>query len=54
MSVQLKRGETVSLNALARQNNSTATQPVILSNSERVRKLNDLNALYTIMKVRGV
>lgn len=54
MSHTMKRGETVSLNALASKAIHGASPRTILSNTELVRKCNDLTALHLIMKVRGV
>jgi hypothetical protein len=49
MTYILSRGETVSLNELAR-----VRRPLIIeSNTEKMRR-NDLDALYILLKLKGV
>ncbi len=54
MSVQLRRGESVSLTALARGSQDRKSVAPVMSNVERVVKLNDLTALHTLIRVKGV
>lgn len=49
MSYNLARGETVSLNALA----SKRMPLIIESNSEKIKR-NDLDALYILLRIKGV
>lgn len=53
MSVQLKRGQCVSLSQLA-LTQASKQYPVSLSNTEKIKRQNDLSALHILMRVRGV